>query len=299
MNQQRKWLLGSLVLFVVLMGIATKLDLTLSQRVLNYHSNWATIGQTVGSFPLYLVFILSGEIMIASAFRQSNAWLAGLGLVVGVTLSSLQLLHFLRESSNYFGKAMANLQHGLPVGSPNPVPEQRGSAWGWLLLILWLFLYLVITLLSQWWLKQQSPQRLQQLLIIAIFASLTALLALGANGFLKTIWGRYRPYQVQGQLSHFTNWYQINGINGHYSFPSGHTMASTLALVLGWFVTAKWQRTAWWLGLGYSILIAVSRLVIGAHFLSDVTFSFFLTATIIYVMKRCLINCLRSNGAFG
>ncbi|WHQ45953.1 bifunctional DedA family/phosphatase PAP2 family protein [Alcaligenes faecalis] len=61
-----------------------------------------------------------------------------------------------------------------------------------------------------------------------------------------------------------------------YSFPSGHTVASTLfygmlaALIIS--KTASWSRRVWTVLLAFAIvsLVAFSRLYLGAHYLSDV-----------------------------
>ncbi|CAM5406421.1 phosphatase PAP2 family protein [Eoetvoesiella caeni] len=61
-----------------------------------------------------------------------------------------------------------------------------------------------------------------------------------------------------------------------YSFPSGHTVASTLfygmlaALILS--KTTSWSKRVWAVLLAFAIvsLVAFSRLYLGAHYLSDV-----------------------------
>ena len=62
-------------------------------------------------------------------------------------------------------------------------------------------------------------------------------------------------------------------------------MAGTLCIVFSWFTTKK-QHTLWLIGVGNGALLGLSRVIIGAHFLSDVVFSYFLTATISYVLRE-------------
>lgn len=108
---------------------------------------------------------------------------------------------------------------------------------------------------------------------IAILASLTVWFALEVNLTLKDLWGRYRPYELTSGNHEFTNWLTINGVNGHKSFPSGHTMAATLCIVF--MVRFNNKRKSFFIGgIVYGVVIAISRVIVGAHFFSDVTFSF-------------------------
>lgn len=65
-----------------------------------------------------------------------------------------------------------------------------------------------------------------------------------------------------------------------FSFPSGHTFAGILLLFLVWFLFRKHTPFSFPIflivGLLYSFLVAVSRLILHAHFLSDVLASIFL-----------------------
>lgn len=63
------------------------------------------------------------------------------------------------------------------------------------------------------------------------------------------------------------------------SFPSGHSQwaGTTLSLSLLAFVHPKWQekeKTVFFVTLFYAVVVMISRLMQGAHFLSDVTVGF-------------------------
>lgn len=153
------------------------------------------------------------------------------------------------------------------------------------IMIVWLLFFIIFTLLVQWWLKNKTTKQLTRYMKIAVLASLTVWFALEVNLTLKELWGRYRPYELTAGNHEFTNWLTINGVNGHKSFPSRHTMAATLCIVFLWFVS-KVKRKGFFIGgIVYGVLIGLSRVIVGAHFFSDVTFSFFLTALIIFVMN--------------
>ncbi|WP_296666636.1 phosphatase PAP2 family protein [Demequina sp.] len=85
---------------------------------------------------------------------------------------------------------------------------------------------------------------------------------------LKAVVGRARPGE---------DFMSVPGFETSGSFPSGHTIgASTLVLVLGYLLwhedaDASWRLTAWAV-LSFAIIgiVAVSRMYLGYHFLTDV-----------------------------
>ena len=77
------------------------------------------------------------------------------------------------------------------------------------------------------------------------------------------------------------------------SFPSGHTSAAAMAIVFGLVPHAlgveKKSTISWvWIAsIAFPVLVAVSRMVVGAHFLSDVTIGG-LTTVVGYVVGLVL-----------
>lgn len=99
------------------------------------------------------------------------------------------------------------------------------------IITVWILFFAAFTLLAQWWLKNKTQGQLTRYMQIAVLASFTVWFALEVNLTLKELWGRYRPYELTAGNHEFTNWLTINGVNGHKSFPSRHTMAATLFMV--------------------------------------------------------------------
>jgi membrane-associated phospholipid phosphatase len=88
----------------------------------------------------------------------------------------------------------------------------------------------------------------------ALYFLLASALSAGAVQLLKNLFGRARPENII-VASDFG------------SFPSGHVAnAATIAVVLGVIVPRVW---VWVLGAVYTVLMAVSRTYLGAHWLSD------------------------------
>ncbi len=95
---------------------------------------------------------------------------------------------------------------------------------------------------------------------------------------MKYLWGRvrFRDLLADGSYEAFTPWYIINGINGNKSFPSGHTAGAGMSylLMLFPFVFHKFKdrkQLCFWIPCVYTSIVAFTRLVMGAHYLSDVT----------------------------
>jgi len=98
------------------------------------------------------------------------------------------------------------------------------------------------------------------------------------NTALKQHWGRPRPREIVefgGTRQHLEVWEK--GIDGEgNSFPSGH--ASMAFFLLTPFFPLRKTRRGWAsfflvLGVAYGCLMGTARMVQGAHFLSDVTWS--------------------------
>lgn len=96
---------------------------------------------------------------------------------------------------------------------------------------------------------------------------------------LKIFWGRVRFRDLAEGYSNFTTWYIPNGITGNQSFPSGHAAMAFMMLALFVFVSDKsyLKRIIFKsLILIWAIVVCLSRVIIGAHFASDVLFGSFI-----------------------
>lgn len=106
---------------------------------------------------------------------------------------------------------------------------------------------------------------------------------------LKIFWGRIRFRDLAENYSDFTPWYWPNGITGNQSFPSGHAAMSFIMIVLFIFFMDKpfYKRIILkGLAISWGLAVCVSRVVIGAHFTSDVLFG----AMIVIITYLFLIN---------
>jgi membrane-associated phospholipid phosphatase len=104
----------------------------------------------------------------------------------------------------------------------------------------------------------------------------------------KVYWGRVRFRDMLDDFSKFTPWYLLQGDTGNTSFPSGHTADAWTIIVLTLFVSKekiKLYRSALIAAIVWGTLVAISRVVIGAHFASDVTVGAAITIGIFLLLK--------------
>lgn len=98
---------------------------------------------------------------------------------------------------------------------------------------------------------------------------------------IKIFWLRPRMIYILASNQKFLPWYikgnyieNISNIDYILSFPSGHTSSSACVLALLFFKNNKFTKL---LSVLFIISVALSRMILGMHFLSDVTFGSLIT----------------------
>ncbi len=131
------------------------------------------------------------------------------------------------------------------------------------------------------------------LMQIAILSIIIMFVQITAVEGMKYLWGRvrFRDLLAAGSYDAFTPWYKINGINGNKSFPSGHTaycctMFLTYPLCLAFEKLKKFAPFMFAFSAAYVILVAVSRLVAGAHYLTDVVVAAVIGYTLFLIVHK-------------
>ena len=147
--------------------------------------------------------------------------------------------------------------------------------------------------------RKSDKELLLKISIIIIAASLIAVLF---GNVFKYFWGRQRPRSAfvnENPADFFNPWWSIhpfrpliekfkNGAvsNDYKSFPSGHTLYGALGMLTFPLLTLlnektrnmRWlQIVLFYVALGWTFLTAISRVVAGAHYLSDTACGMLLT----------------------
>lgn len=112
-------------------------------------------------------------------------------------------------------------------------------------------------------------KRVGEAIGITVFASLAV------NAFLKVLIARPRPFLVDEDIVNIRP-----ETSGGYSFPSGHTQgAGTLFLAIAAWLKKRWITVT---AIIIVIMVALSRMYIGVHYLTDVVTSILLSLGFAY-----------------
>ena len=203
--------------------------------------------------------------------------------------------------------------------------------------IIYVILASILQVVLQYILSKKYRELCSKLLPFAIIILITAALSNGIVQGIKPFAARERfrafYYFEYRNVAHqgFTNWYIFNGsakeIAATYpeelnvtksfytSFPSGHTCGAAITYTMMFFPVfidkLNKKKTSWIfiaIPVVYTGIVAFTRILIGAHYLSDVLFGgtiTFISAIIAYYIvkkfigKKCIIYSLNDNQITG
>ena len=246
MSKKEIIIIGSLALIGLV--LATQYDLQISQTLFD-QSNWiGHFGEAFGEFPGLMVGTLSSAVLILTRNKQSNRSNIGSILFGGLFFVGLSLV-----------------AGSIPFVYLN---------YPW-----WYGLFIAPFLIggSAFLLHKIPPSLYPQLRKIAWIGILTLLTTIVTINVVKLSWSRVRFKDMIDSFSTFTPWFQSNWFTGNTnltSFPSGHVATASVIMVITLlpYTIPSLKKQAPLLkavSYGWIIMVMVSRIIIGAHFLSD------------------------------
>ncbi|MGB3917303.1 MAG: phosphatase PAP2 family protein [Thiothrix litoralis] len=176
----------------------------------------------------------------------------------------MKLLHQLNDREIPLCLLFNRVNHLKPISLFFAAISRLGNG------VFWSVLMLMLPLSYGW-----------QALQVSLHMALVGLAALLVYKWLKSSTERVRPY------SHSDNILQNVAALDQFSFPSGHTLH---AVGFSWVLLSYYP--AWFvLVVPFTILVALSRVVLGLHYPSDVLMGAFLGAGLAQG-SFCLLSCL-------
>lgn len=259
----KKFSLIGIIVLSVLLGILAigDLDYNISVALVNTDSIWAQFFNLFGEIPFSVAMLVGTALLFGSRNKEIKSknimgWVFGLVFIV--------LFSFLIVFApiNY---AFEHSESGIPP----------------LWIIIAVLLAMTITILTVV-ISNKHPKECLQFRKTGLFFIVLVISEILLVNVLKIVWGRPRMRSIE-DVSEFKHWFEISGLtndNEYKSFPSGHT-ANAFVMIAFTMLTPLFKRikakyivitTIVW-----GILVAISRVVLGAHFLSDVLVGCFVT----------------------
>ena len=263
---KKKYTIG-LSIIGVLLAIFAFADLDISHAIYNPNSKFGLLFEAIGEFPAAVIATFCTVALMLTRNKEESLKynLRTVGYIV--------LLLFLSSMA-----AMLPIKYfnGPKVLIP-------------ILMILYIGVSYIIA-------KKYAATNKEELRRAAIVGVLTFVFVIIAFNSIKLLWGRerYRHMVAVGSFAGFSKWFIPQGLasgNEFMSFPSGH---STNAAIMIWitliptFITSLEDKKNWFIGFAalWILLVPISRIVVGAHFASDVTMGVTITLVIFTLLKN-------------
>ena len=270
---EKKELRCILIIAAILLMIGGFFDIEISHMVYNADSMYGKLFQAFAAFPAVLIasFCAMG-IFVTNKKEKTIKSMSG-------NILSILLTIFL-------------------VYTAATMPGWYLKGWKWIGRVLAVFLF-VVEYKAALYCKKRNETEFRKAATIGIL--LIAISFIVYNS-LKFIWGRerYRHMIRIGSFAGFSRWFQPHPLasGGEFmSFPSGHSANAAviiwITLIPRFLDTLKGKEPFLKVAAYLWILLSMfSRIVIGAHFLSDVTAGAFITLIIFYFLCKKIMPVL-------
>lgn len=262
---------------LICMIIGSFADYAISKSLFSLSNPFGIIGAAYGEYPVSLGMIVSAVLMMQK--RPANAFLRFLKMA-GCSLLIV------------FGVFMACFAPTIYLSISDTAVYIIGAVCS-------IIAFMVAHRIAQ----HADPDACGRVGLILFTVIFTELIFVST---IKVPWGRARMRLVASDpRAYFMPWWQVGdslknelvaaGVAAEEfkSFPSGHVANASVMLLLPLFadivpsLKGK-EKTLLNIGIVWVILIAVSRIIIGAHYMTDVTVSVIITYTVILIVLKLL-----------
>ena len=294
------------IIFVTLLIVSTLKDLQISKFLtrnalpkgkLNYLSQdiYGVAGEIVGAIPVFLLFSFAGVVTFHYFDRLKLKRLRIVIRIIGVLIVYAGMFLMFRDIFKYLFRhlhAYKYLDSFTLEWKDTYLYKEKKLA----MYLVYGFLALIFSIVLLFAGHSLPKNKLKNLMIFVIAAGLAAIIIVSLTEIIKTPMGRvrYRSMHAIGDtdFKQYTPWYVMNGqrrvnlIEASYglekdafkSFPSGHTSAAGITYCLFMLPEVlkiknkECKRMCYERPIFYTGAVALSRIVAGAHYMSDVLF---------------------------
>ena len=250
----------------ILLAIFTFTDLSISKAVYNPESSFGHFFEAFGELPGAIIGVFSMAALIITG-KYDTKWKTILFNLIFTVLLILFSFMAAVMPMNYLG--------GISM------PLAGGLAAGYALVSLWIANIL----------RKEESKNLREGAIIGI---LTFVAAIFVINIIKMCWGRLRFRSMVAPYNEFSLWFlpqRFTSNNEYMSFPSGHSANSAVI----WWITLlptfvselRGKEKCLKLVAGtWIVMVMISRVIMGAHFASDVTLGASLSIICFYLISK-------------
>ena len=279
----------ALAVFLIMVIVGSFLDLQINQAIFSPNNGFGITVAALSMVVGYGILAAMGGVFLYHGVKVTNVvWQKVLFILVSVVILVGTVVLCARKE--FFGINGWNIPNLVWLGYLLATPLMGACMFGGYVLAK----------------KVNNPRLWILMAVAAIFLALALLLGTTA---VKSIFNRPRYRIVVAEDSHyFYNWWErcTNskdliakfGVTSEEfkSFPSGHASVAAVAMfgaVLYPFVTGKefkYQILCFYAGLVFTLFVAFTRMLVGAHFLSDVGMGGLITVICLYALYEVLIH---------
>lgn len=252
-------------------------DLQISNAVYNPTSKFGLIFEAIGEFPAAVIatFCTVSLMLTRNSNKSIKYTLGTIGYIVILVLFSF-------------------------MGAGLPIKYFNGPQ---ILIPVLATLYIGVSYIIA---KKYSITNKKELRNAAIVGVLTFVFVIITFNSVKFGWGRerYRHMIEVGSFDGFSRWFIPQGLasgNEFMSFPSGHSANSAIMIwitLIPTFIDSLKDKKKWFLLIAavWTIIVPISRVIVGAHFASDVTMGVTITLMIFTLLKNKYIEGTKGKG---
>lgn len=241
-------------------------DLEISKAIYNPQSGYGHFFEAFGELPGALIGVFSLAALITTG-KYNAKWKTILfNIIFGVLLIMFSFMAAVMPM-NYLG------------GIKMPVAGILAAV------------YAIVALWITKILSKEENKNLRQAAIIGILTFVAAILVIN---IIKMFWGRLRFRSMEAPYNDFSLWFIPQGLttnNEYMSFPSGHSANSAVILwitLLPTFVVSLRGKEKYLkvIAGAWIVMVMISRVIMGAHFASDVTMGATLSIVLFYLISK-------------